>query len=144
MRNIASAEGLFKGVDEFQTVDVPSCDVVRCHLLLTRLSFGLSIAPKVMTAIIKVTKVLQENEQLTRGTSAYIDDIFVDADVVSAQEIMAHLKPHGLEAKAPEHLGAASGTPSIHSVEDRMPSTEKENRHLKLELFAQCKDQEIH
>ena len=58
--------------------------------LLTRLSFGLSIAPKVMTAI--ATKVLQENEQVTRGTSAYIDDIFVDADVVSAQEIMAHLK----------------------------------------------------
>ena len=75
--------------------------------LLTRLGFGLSIAPKVMTAI--VTKVLAQDEVVKNHTSAYIDDIFVDERGVSAQRVVDHLGQYGLASKPPVRLGDVGG-----------------------------------
>ena len=76
--------------------------------LLTRLGFGLSVAPKVMTAI--VTHVLGRDPVIQKGTSAYVDDIYVDECVVQAQVVVEHLRRCGLEAKDPVRLGDKGGT----------------------------------
>ncbi|KAG1670332.1 hypothetical protein GQR58_016949 [Nymphon striatum] len=69
---------------------------------LTRLGFGLSCAPRIMTAILG--KVLSMDERVRRGTDHYIDDIVVRESVLSAQELREHLARYGLESKAPEGL----------------------------------------
>ena len=69
---------------------------------LTRLGFGLSCAPRVMTMIL--SKVLSMNERIRRGTDHYIDDIIVQEKVVSASEVRKHLATYGLETKDPESL----------------------------------------
>lgn len=69
---------------------------------LTRLGFGLSSAPKIMSRIVEY--VLSQNAKIKQGTGSYIDDILVDESVVSAEEVVAHLKRFGLEAKPPVKL----------------------------------------
>ena len=55
-----------------------------------------------MTAI--VNKVLSMNEKVRQATDSYIDDIIVNEDIVSAEEVINHLKTYGLEAKPPESI----------------------------------------
>ena len=69
---------------------------------LTRLGFGLSVAPLVMKAVLN--KVLDQDEEVRTGTSAYVDDILVDEDAVSAERVVAHLNDYGLETKLPERV----------------------------------------
>ena len=69
---------------------------------LTKLGFGLCSDPKIMTNILN--KVLSFSEQVRRGTDSYIDDIIVNEDVVSAEDVVSHLALYGLEAKLPESL----------------------------------------
>ena len=71
-------------------------------LVLTRLGFGLSSTPKIMGKIVEY--VLSQNDTIRRSTGSYIDDIIVDESVVSACEVVNHLKRYGLEAKPPVHL----------------------------------------
>jgi transposase InsO family protein/ribonuclease HI len=69
---------------------------------LTRLGFGLNCAPRIMTRILR--EVLSANEKIRSATDHYIDDVIVMEDIVSAEEVVAHLKVYGLEAKLPESL----------------------------------------
>ena len=71
--------------------------------LLTRLGFGLSIAPKILTAV--VTKVLAQDEKIANAVTSYIDDLFVNESIVSSWEVKEHLAKWGLQAKEPEQLG---------------------------------------
>jgi len=72
---------------------------------LTRLGFGLNVAPKVMTAI--VTKVLSLDEEIQRATNSYIDDIIVNESVVSSERVRDHLLKFGLEAKPSESIAGS-------------------------------------
>lgn len=72
---------------------------------LTRLGFGLKCGPKIMSRI--VNEVLSLDEKVRQGTDSYIDDIIVNEAVVSAEEVGAHLRAHGLIAKPPEELEGA-------------------------------------
>lgn len=45
--------------------------------------------PLIMKAI--VSRVLSQEEAVNHAASAYIDDIFVDKDVVSASQVREHL-----------------------------------------------------
>lgn len=76
---------------------------------LTRLGFGLNVAPKIMAAILKT--VLKKGSRTKEATDSYIDDIMVDVTKISTQEVVEHLKGFGLAAKSPESLdgGAALG-----------------------------------
>uniref|UniRef100_A0A5S6QUG1 Reverse transcriptase domain-containing protein n=1 Tax=Trichuris muris TaxID=70415 RepID=A0A5S6QUG1_TRIMR len=58
---------------------------------LTRLGFGLNVAPAIMKAI--VDRVHSLAKDVRTGSSAYLDDIFVNESVVTAQAF-------GLESKA--------------------------------------------
>ena len=72
------------------------------HYALTRLGFGLSCAPRIMTSILR--KVLSLDDRVHRGTDHYIDDIVVQESVVGVGEVRAHLAKYGLETKEPEDL----------------------------------------
>ncbi|XP_076049685.1 uncharacterized protein LOC143030423 [Oratosquilla oratoria] len=71
---------------------------------LTRLRFGLSSAPRIMTRILKT--VLEKTETMKKGTDSYLD-ILVDDSVVSASRVVEHLARYGLMAKEPETLEGA-------------------------------------
>ena len=73
---------------------------------LTRLGFGLNVAPLVMKHVLKY--VLSQDETVKRGTSAFVDDIYVNEDVVSVQRVREHLLSFGLTCKAEERV--AEGT----------------------------------
>ena len=47
---------------------------------LTRLGFGLNVAPLVMKAVLN--KVLDQSPSVRQGTSAYVDDVLVREDKV--------------------------------------------------------------
>ena len=76
---------------------------------LTRLGFGLTVAPKIMAAVLKT--VLKKGSKTKEATNSYIDDIMVDVMKISTKEAVEHLKGFGLTAKSPESLdgGAALG-----------------------------------
>lgn len=76
---------------------------------LTRLGFGLSSAPKIMTAILKTA--LKGNRKVNKATSSYIDDILVEESEVTAEEVRDHVETYGLTAKPAEPLdgGTALG-----------------------------------
>ena len=76
---------------------------------LTRLGFGLNVAPRVMTVILK--KVLGQNKAVEEGTNPYVDDILVNVSCVSTKVVVEHLRQYGLRSKPPEKLdgGAALG-----------------------------------
>jgi ribonuclease HI len=75
--------------------------------LLTRLGFGLTSAPKIMTAIVEwITAV---NPTIHGAVSSYIDDLFVAEDQVGAEIVKDHLQNWGLESKEPERLGSTAG-----------------------------------
>ena len=69
---------------------------------LTRLGFGLNVAPSVMKSVL--TAVLAQDETVDRVTSSYLDDIFVNEDVVSVQCVENHLLRYGLECKPAERV----------------------------------------
>ncbi|XP_043204508.1 uncharacterized protein LOC122371842 [Amphibalanus amphitrite] len=68
---------------------------------LTRLGFGINLAPVVLKKILAA--VLSWDAEVDRGTSPFIDDIFVNESVVPAEHVEAHLKQYGLDCK-PERL----------------------------------------
>merc|ERR1712055_271038 len=69
---------------------------------LTRLGFGLTCAPRVMSVILK--HVLAQDETVRRATDHYIDDIMVQEAIVSAEKVREHLLAYGLVSKPPEGL----------------------------------------
>lgn len=69
---------------------------------LTCSGFGLNVAPLLMKAILNF--VLAPDPVVRGGTSAYIDDIFVNEYVVEAITVRAHLQNFGLISKPPERL----------------------------------------
>ena len=69
---------------------------------LTRLGFGLNVAPLIMKAI--VSAVLSQEEAVGRSAFAYIDDIYVNEDIVPVTRVREHLAQFGLKCKDPERL----------------------------------------
>ena len=67
---------------------------------LTRLGFGLSIAPLVMKKVLNTT--LSWDERIDRATSPYLDDILVDERIATAVDVGNHLCRHGLVCKPAE------------------------------------------
>jgi transposase InsO family protein len=69
---------------------------------LTRLGFGLNVAPKIMTTILN--KILSANSDVRNGTDSYVDDIIVNNDLVTNERVIKVLEEFGLEAKPAESL----------------------------------------
>ena len=73
--------------------------------VMTRMGFGLSVAPKVMAKVLG--KVLSLDDHIRRGTSSYVDDIAVNESIVSVEDVRLHLKRYGLVTKEPVQLEGA-------------------------------------
>ena len=69
---------------------------------LTRLGFGLNVAPLIMKAIIST--VLAQDKTVSRAVSMYIDNIFINEDVTPATCVREHLAQFRLECKDPKQL----------------------------------------
>ena len=69
---------------------------------LARLSSGLNVAPQVMKTIINA--VLSQEEKVKEGTPAYLDDIYVNEDIMSSLHVKVKLAQFGLICKNPERL----------------------------------------
>ena len=72
---------------------------------LTRLGFGLNVAPKIMSAI--VHRVLCLRGDIKEATDSYIDDIIVNTEMVEISDVVAHLMRYGLEVKVPEKFDSS-------------------------------------
>ena len=72
---------------------------------LTRLGFGLSVAPEVMRSVVQT--ILQQDAEMQRAVLGYVDDLLVDETVVSAEAVMNHFARFGLQCKPP--VRAADG-----------------------------------
>ncbi|MEM7283949.1 MAG: retropepsin-like aspartic protease [Pseudomonadota bacterium] len=60
---------------------------------LTRLGFGLNVAPMIMSAILQ--KVLSLDAVIAQGADSYIDDLYIDESVVPASVVQEHLRHYG-------------------------------------------------
>jgi transposase InsO family protein len=73
--------------------------------VMTRMGFGLNVAPKIMTKVL--SKVLSLDSEVNSGTDHYIDDIIVNLDKVSVSQVREHLVKYGLVTKEPECISDA-------------------------------------
>ena len=64
---------------------------------LTRLGFGLNVAPSIMKTVLQT--VVEQDPVVREAVSLYIDDVLVNENVISAEQVAAHLKNFGLECK---------------------------------------------
>ena len=69
---------------------------------LTRMGFGLNVAPSIMQTI--VDAILTKDKRIQRATSAYVDDVYVDESIVPAACVKEHLCSFSLLSKEPERL----------------------------------------
>ena len=105
--------------DQFSMLD-PRCAYMQIHIdpvlwkhqvykemqyHLTRLSFGLSSAPKIMPSILG--KVVSLNAGISEATDHYINDIIVNLKKTSIENVVNHLARCGLITKEPEECSAA-------------------------------------
>uniref|UniRef100_A0A5S6Q0X4 RNase H domain-containing protein n=1 Tax=Trichuris muris TaxID=70415 RepID=A0A5S6Q0X4_TRIMR len=72
---------------------------------LTRLGFGLNVAPQVMKTV--MSSVLAHDPMIRKGTSAYIDDVLVNEDLVAASRVERELERFGLQCKP--HVRVSEG-----------------------------------
>lgn len=73
---------------------------------LTRLGFGISIAPMVMKRILSI--VLQADPTIDSSTFPYLDDILVNESIASAESVAKHLSMYGLIAKPIERVSTGT------------------------------------
>jgi len=73
--------------------------------VMTRLGFGLNIAPKVMTKIVE--RILLTNKKF--HATSYIDDIFIVERGHAASEVVKLFERYGLKSKPVEKLGVGDG-----------------------------------
>jgi hypothetical protein len=67
------------------------------------MAFGLSVAPKIMGAIMQA--ILEKAVDVQADTDSYIDDVLVDERVVQAERVELLLAKYGLVSKPIERMG---------------------------------------
>ena len=101
-----------KSLWPFQTVKIKGQ-----RYCLTRLGFGLNVAPQIMRSIVKA--VIGKDETVSRATSSYVDDIFVNESVCSAAQVKTHLERFGLTCKNPEQVSSGARVLGVYVWEER-------------------------
>ncbi|XP_037069745.1 uncharacterized protein LOC119091199, partial [Pollicipes pollicipes] len=69
---------------------------------LTRLGFGLNVAPLIIKAVFRA--VLAEDADMQRAVLPYVDGLLVDENIMSADRVVRHFARFGLAYKAPERV----------------------------------------
>ena len=81
----------------FQTVELRGR-----RYCLTRLGFGLNVAPLIMKAVL--TSALAQDELIQKAASSFVDDIYINEEIISADAVSAHLLKFGLRCKPAERV----------------------------------------
>ena len=68
-----------------------------------------------MRSIVKA--VIGQDETVSRATSSYVDDIFVNESVCSAAQVKTHLERFGQTCKNPEQLSSGARVLGIYDGE---------------------------
>ena len=100
-----------KSLWPFQTVKIKGQ-----RYCLTRLGFGLNVAPQIMRSIVKA--VIRQNETVSHATSSYVDEIFVNESVRSAAQVKMHLERFGLTCKNLEQLSSGARVLGVYVWEE--------------------------
>ena len=100
-----------KSLWPFQTVKIKGQSYC-----LTRLGFGLNVAPQIMRSVVKA--VIRQDKTVDGATSSYIDDIFVNESVCSAAQVKMHLELFGLTCKDPEQLSSGARVLGVYVWEE--------------------------
>ena len=79
-----------------------SCIINGKKYALTRMGFGLNIAPTIMTEIVKW--ILNSDPRVRENTDSYIDDIYVYETTITVDEIRMLFEKFSLKCKKPENL----------------------------------------
>ena len=79
---------------------------------LTRVGFGLNIAPLIMKAVVR--EVLSQCPTMMKAVLPYVDDLCVNEEIVSADEVVAHFFKFGLECKPPERATGGARFLGLH------------------------------
>ena len=76
---------------------------------LTRLGFGLNVAPLIMKSVIDA--IVSQDHTIKSATSAYADDILINENLVPTSRVQHHFLDYGLVSKDPMRLrdGASRG-----------------------------------
>lgn len=130
-----------RDLQEFQVVRIGEQ-----HYRLTRLGFGLTSAPRIMAAVVRY--ILASDSDIDAATDHYVDDIIVDTDLVSTEQVVEHLRKFGLTTKPPETLDGARvlGLQLNSSDHGRLrwmrgkdlPQLPEDGRLTRRELFSIC------
>ena len=83
---------------------------------LTRLGFGLNVAPIIMRSIINM--VIAQDKTIQGATSSYIDNIFVNESTCTVAHVRDHLLQFGLTCKDPERLRDGTCVLGLRVMED--------------------------
>ncbi|XP_043219799.1 uncharacterized protein LOC122380580 [Amphibalanus amphitrite] len=95
--------------------------IVRGRLYcLTRVGFGLSIAPLIMKSVVR--EVLAQNPRLAEAVRPYADDLLVNEAAVSADEVAQHFARFGLECKPPERVASGARMLGLRVAESDGPA----------------------
>ncbi|XP_043226913.1 uncharacterized protein LOC122384018 [Amphibalanus amphitrite] len=87
---------------------------------LTRVGFGLSIAPLIMKSVVR--EVLAQNPRLAEAVRPYADDLLVNEAAVSADEVAQHFARFGLECKPPERVASGARMLGLRVAESDGPA----------------------
>ena len=83
-----------------------SCIINNKKYALTRMGFGLNIAPTIMTEIVRW--ILNSDTRMRENTDSYIDDIYLNESFISVEEVEKVFNNFGLKCKKPENLSQAN------------------------------------
>ena len=84
---------------------------------LTRLGFGLNVAPLIMKSVIDA--IISQDHTLKHAVSAYVDDIFINENLVSAVHVRQHFSDFGLVCKDPVRLKDGARVLGLQVWEER-------------------------
>ena len=73
---------------------------------LTRLGFGLNVAPSVMKTVLET--IAKQDKKVQEAVSFYLDDVLVNEEVLTAEAVAAHLGAYGLDCKPPVRVKEGS------------------------------------
>ena len=91
----------------YQTVDVSGQ-----RYCLTRLGFGLNLAPLIMKAVVRA--ILDQDEVVSRAVLPYVDDLLMNEDVIDAERVVQHFVRYGLACKTHQRAAKGARLPGLH------------------------------
>ena len=75
------------------------------------------VCAQTMRSVVKA--VIGQDETVSRATSSYVDDIFVNESVCPAAQVKTHLERFGLTCKNPEQLSSGARVLGVYVWEER-------------------------